>query len=617
MANVNTIKTRILNKYDLLANYSNFTPLKGEICVAVVGETTTQNQGLNGDLTKKPIVGIKVGDGSTSFNNLPWIQAVAGDVSTFVKGIVDEAKFNELVNALITTGTAQLATKAELTAVSDTLDQEAAKIVTLQGDVSTLKGIVETGDDSNANLRAAINNVLGTASDNSSANTVYGAKKYAEEKADAAKQAAITAAGTAADAKYELIGVAEQKVNALSTTINDTIGDTTYVGGTLTQAIANLQASVGTSGEGLGAQVEALKDRVDEHDTKIGNLETAVGDSTKGLVKDVADLQATIADNGNFGKRVVTLEGEMDVVQAATAGYNASNTIAADIQVAKDAAASAQSKADTNEAAINVLNGDKNTAGSVAHTAAAAVAEVVAGADTNFDTLKEIADWIKSDTSGAAEMANDIAEMQNLLGVTEGEALPKSVDTRISEAIAAENLAQYATDDELGDAVERIAALETAIGAEGSVNEAIEDAKSEIIGASGDAKTADTIYGAKAYADDAAATAKSEAISAAASDAAEKYELKNVAKGLVDAEAATARAAEKANADAIVGLGTRIDNLDYTDEEDGVVATVTQTDGKISVTHKKVGVADLADEVFVFYCGNATGYADDMGSVDI
>lgn len=617
MANVNTIKTRILNKYDLLANYSNFTPLKGEICIAVVGETTTQNQGLNGDITKKPIVGIKVGDGSTSFNSLPWIQAVAGDVSTFVKGIVDEAKFNELVNALITTGIAKLATKAELKTVSDKLDQEAAKIVTLQGDVSTLKGIVETGDNSNEKLRQAINGVLGTASDNSSANTVYGAKKYAEEKANAAKQAAITAADTAADAKYELIGVAANKVKELSDSVDGKIGSTDYVGGTLTQAIANLQASVGTSGEGLGAQVETLKGRVDGHDTKIGNLETAVGNSTKGLVKDVADLQATIADNGNFGKRVVALEGEMDAVQAATAGYNASNTVAKDIQAAKDAAASAQSKADTNEAAINVLKGDKNTAGSVAHTAAAAVAEVVAGADANFDTLKEIADWIKSDTSGAAEMANDIAEMQGLLGVTEGEALPKSVNTRISEAIAAENLAQYATDDDLGDAVERIVKLEAAVGTEGSVSEAIEDAKDEVIGTSGDAKTANTIYGAKAFATDAAATAKSEAISEAASDAAGKYELKNVAKGLVDAEAEIARAAEKANADAIAGLGTRIDNLDYTDEEDGVVATVTQADGKISVTHKKVGVADLADEVFVFYCGNASGYAEDMGSVNI
>lgn len=598
MATVNTIKTRILSKYDLLANYNNFKPLKGEICiaeVATVQSPTVIAPGFDGETyDERPIVGIKVGDGVHTFAELPWVQAAAGDVSAFVKGIVDETTFNNLVNALITTGTAQLATKAELKIVSDKLDQEAKNIVTLQG-------IVETGDNSNEKLRAAINGVLGTASDNSSANTVYGAKKYAEEKADAAKQAAITAAGTAADAKYELIGVAADKVKELSDNIDGKIGDTTYAGGTLTQAIANLQASVGTSGEGLGSQVEALKGRVDGHDTKIGNLETAVGDSTKGLVKDVADLQATIADNGDFGKRVVALENEMDVVQAATAGYDASKTIASDIKVAKDAAGTAQSKADTNEAAINVLNGDKNTAGSVAHTAAAAVAEVVAGADTNFDTLKEIADWIKSDTTGAAEMANDIAEMQGLLGVTEGETLPKSVNDRISDAIAAENLAQYATDDALDGAVKRIAALETAIGTEGSVNEAIEDAKGEVIGASGDAKTADTIYGAKAYADDAAATAKSEAISEAASDAAGKYELKNVAKGLVDA------------------LEGSVKTLVTSDGKDGIVSDVSQNSetGKISVTHKKVGAADLADEVFIFYCGNAAGYADDMDSIEI
>ena len=58
MAEVNTIKTRILNKYDLLANYSNFTPLKGEVCVAVIGEETTTNKGFVGDTAKTPVVGI-------------------------------------------------------------------------------------------------------------------------------------------------------------------------------------------------------------------------------------------------------------------------------------------------------------------------------------------------------------------------------------------------------------------------------------------------------------------------------------------------------------------------------------------------------------------------------
>ena len=44
--------------------------------------------------------------------------------------------------------------------------------------------------------------------------------------------------------------------------------------------------------------------------------------------------------------------------------------------------------------------------------AAEEVAEIVAGADASYDTLKEIADWIMNDTTGAAQMANDIAALK-------------------------------------------------------------------------------------------------------------------------------------------------------------------------------------------------------------
>ena len=44
--------------------------------------------------------------------------------------------------------------------------------------------------------------------------------------------------------------------------------------------------------------------------------------------------------------------------------------------------------------------------------AAEEVAKVVADADADFDTLKEIADWILNDTTGAANMANDIAKLK-------------------------------------------------------------------------------------------------------------------------------------------------------------------------------------------------------------
>lgn len=594
MATVNTIKTRILNKYDILANYANFTPLKGEICICQIGEQTTTNGGLKGDVTKTPIVGIKVGDGTTSFNALPWIQAVAGDVSTFVKGIVDEAKFNELVNALI--ANAKLAT-------ADELNSLATRVTTAEGDIDALEAIVVTGDDSNAKLRAAINGVLGTAGDTSDKNTVYGAKKYAEEKAAAAQSAAeATAAAT-----YEKIGVAAGLVSALETgkvkanadaisAINAEIGEVAYTGDSMTAAIAALQSAVGDGAEGLGSKVAAL--------------EEAVGDAEGGLVKDVADLkQADI----NMGSRVDGLEDRIEANEGKLAGID--GTVA-------DAIGAVDAKAEENKTNIATVSGkvdklvgsDANK--SVRDIAAEETAKIVAGADANYDTLKEIADWIKSDTTGAAEMANDISEMQGLLGVTEGAALPKTVDERIADAIAAENLDQYATDDEMGAAVERIAALEAANGTNGAVTQAIATAKQEaidtVVGTEGDAKSANTVYGAKAFASDAAATAKSEAIA----DAASKYELIGVAETKVNA---LANGAVKANTDAIDAINTEIDAMDaaYADTNAGVMTAITQVDGKItSVTQRKVKAADLDEtDVFVFYCGDATGYP--MTSVEI
>lgn len=594
MATVNTIKTRILNKYDILANYANFTPLKGEICICQIGEQTTTNGGLKGDVTKTPIVGIKVGDGTTSFNALPWIQAVAGDVSTFVKGIVDEEKFNALVNALI--ANAKLATADQLAALD-------ARVEQAEDDIDALEAIVVTGDDSNAKLRAAINGVLGVAGDTSDKNTVYGAKKYAEEKAAAAQ----SAAEATAEATYEKIGVAAGLVSALETgkvkanadaisAINAKIGEVAYTGDSMTAAIAALQSAVGDGAEGLGSKVAAL--------------EEAVGDAEGGLVKDVADLkQADI----NMGSRVDGLEDRIEANEGKLAGID--GTVA-------DAIGAVDAKAEENKTNIATVSGkvdklvgsDANK--SVRDIAAEETAKIVAGADANYDTLKEIADWIKSDTTGAAEMANDISEMQGLLGVTEGAALPKTVDERIADAIAAENLDQYATDDEMGAAVERIAALEAANGTNGAVTQAIATAKQEaidtVVGTEGDAKSANTVYGAKAFASDAAATAKSEAIA----DAASKYELIGVAETKVNA---LANGAVKANTDAIDAINTEIDAMDaaYADTNAGVMTAITQVDGKItSVTQRKVKAADLDEnDVFVFYCGDATGYP--MTSVEI
>lgn len=69
-----------------------------------------------------------------------------------------------------------------------------------------------------------------------------------------------------------------------------------------------------------------------------------------------------------------------------------------------------------NAEAIAVLNAGPEVTGSVANTAAAEVAKIVNGAGEGFDTLKDIAEWIASDTTNAQQMAQDIKDLKNTLG---------------------------------------------------------------------------------------------------------------------------------------------------------------------------------------------------------
>lgn len=63
---------------------------------------------------------------------------------------------------------------------------------------------------------------------------------------------------------------------------------------------------------------------------------------------------------------------------------------------------------------IDILNSDSNVDGSVKKTVANAIARVVAGAPEDLDTLKEIADYIASDKTGAAELAAAISALKTL-----------------------------------------------------------------------------------------------------------------------------------------------------------------------------------------------------------
>lgn len=111
----------------------------------------------------------------------------------------------------------------------------------------------------------------------------------------------------------------------------------------------------------------------------------------------------------------------------------------------------------TNAAAIATLNGDVNTEGSVSKKVAEGIASIVAGADASFDTLKEIADWIVNDTTGAASMANKISALEILVGDT---AVATQIANAIEAALKVDGVDKYALASDLTALAKRVATLE-------------------------------------------------------------------------------------------------------------------------------------------------------------
>lgn len=114
-----------------------------------------------------------------------------------------------------------------------------------------------------------------------------------------------------------------------------------------------------TTVEGLSAEIEALK-------TAVGTLNTTVGNSTSGLVKDVADNKTAIAA---INTKIGAIPDDKTIAEQITAE-------------------AAQAKA----GAISAIMGE-------------------AGIDEKYDTLKEIADWILADETNSTALVNKVNEI--------------------------------------------------------------------------------------------------------------------------------------------------------------------------------------------------------------
>lgn len=87
MAN-KTFKTRILLKYDSYTNWTKNDPVlkAGEVAIAYIADTVSNQlkQIPEGHSANRPIL-MKVGDGASHYNNLPFVSALAADVYDWAK----------------------------------------------------------------------------------------------------------------------------------------------------------------------------------------------------------------------------------------------------------------------------------------------------------------------------------------------------------------------------------------------------------------------------------------------------------------------------------------------------------------------------------------------------
>ena len=223
-----------------------------------------------------------------------------------------------------------------------------------------------------------------------------------------------------------------------------------------------------TTVEGLATEIEALKTRVDsvesDNDTAITGINDKIGTVPDGktvveLIND-AKTEATYDDTALSG-RVTAIEGDYLKAADKTA---IETKMATDISTAKT------------------------------ETIAAIMGE--AGIDEKYDTLKEIADWILSDTTSRAELITRVTNIENdYLKGTDKTALQGDIDALetfvgtlpegaasttvvayIKEVVDALKIGDYAKAADLTALTNRVQALED-VGAEKNVIASVDEAQ--------------------------------------------------------------------------------------------------------------------------------------------
>ena len=288
---------------------------------------------------------------------------------------------NVVVGDKINTAIANYYTKTEVD----------GKIGTVNEAISTANGLIQSNSGLIAGLDAELEALTGTVTTNSG---------------DIAGLKTTTATNTGA-------------ITALQTEVAKK-ADTTTVDGIAERVGAN-EGKVATN----IADIAALKGRVDGHDTALAGVDAKLagiteGQTVVGLINAAKDA-ATYDDAEVRGLIAANATAITNEAARADAAEKANATAIANEIARADAAEKANAKAIADEAiraaaaekvnadAIAVLNGAATDDGSVRKMANEQIAAALAGADADFDTLKEMSDWLAEHKGSAAEMNSAIA----------------------------------------------------------------------------------------------------------------------------------------------------------------------------------------------------------------
>ena len=229
----------------------------------------------------------------------------------------------------------------------------------------------------------------------------------------------------------------------------------------LTKVASGIKGYVDKKDQAMDARVKAVEERAQHaHDNK-----------------DVLD--------GITAEKVQAWDGKAEVsaveVEASRAqGEEAriEGLVTAEQQRAQGVEQGFETRIAANEDAIEVLNGEGE--GSVKKAVADGIAGVVANADADFDTLKEVADWIMTDGTNAAGLQTQVAANKQALEVLNGtgvgsvtkavgdeaalrvaeENRAKGEEARIEGLVTSEESARKAADEALGERLDTLEAIQ-------------------------------------------------------------------------------------------------------------------------------------------------------------